>query len=163
MSKKWKTKKSFRSKLENNKDLPKIVPIPEKWQKRFGKGTMLIPKPLDINALVRKIKRGELATISLIREKLANDYKTNVTCPLTTGIFLKIVAYAAEEDREKGIKNITPYWRVLRDGGYLIDKFPGGFQSQADKLIEEGHEIEYSKGKKPPKVKNYVNCLTSFK
>ena len=74
-----KTRTTAREKLEKDQGLPKIVDIPPKMEKRFGKGKMLIPKPLDIDALIRKVKKGKLVTQSQIREKLANDFKTNVT------------------------------------------------------------------------------------
>ena len=36
----------------------KIVAIPHRMQKRFGRGKMLIPKPLDVDAMIRKVPRG---------------------------------------------------------------------------------------------------------
>jgi hypothetical protein len=34
---------------------------------------MLIPKPLDVEALVRKVRKGKLITITEIRNKLAKE------------------------------------------------------------------------------------------
>ena len=49
--------KTWREKLEEQrKKLPKIVIIPKKLKKRFGKGKMLIPKPLDVDALIQNEK-----------------------------------------------------------------------------------------------------------
>lgn len=73
-----KSKTSWRAKLEKPQD-PRIVEIPPKMQKRFGTGTMLIPRPLDVDALVRTIPKGRLATLSAIRERLARDQKAGVT------------------------------------------------------------------------------------
>jgi len=87
LSSKFRSSISWREKLEGIKE-PGIVDIPSKMQKRFGKGKMLIPKPLDIDALIRKVPEGKLITQSQIREKLAKDFKVNVACHLTTGIFL---------------------------------------------------------------------------
>lgn len=58
---------------------------------------------------------------------------------MTTGIFVRIAAEAAEEDARAGAKSVTPYWRVLKEGGKLNEKFPKG---QAAKLRREGHRIE---------------------
>ena len=136
--------------------------VPEKMVKRLGKGTMLIPRPLDVDALMRKIKKGKLATQSLMREKLARDFGADVTCPITTGIFVRIAAEAAEEQWRAGKKRVTPYWRVVRDDGSLNPKLPGGAAAQAARLKYEGHRIEAASGKHPPKVKNLQENLTQF-
>ena len=57
---------------------------------------------------------------------------------MTTGIFVRIAAEAAEEARRAGARSVTPYWRVLKEGGKLNDKFPKG---QAARLRREGHRI----------------------
>ena len=38
--------------------------------------------------------------MSNLRSRLAKDAGADIACPMTTGIFLKIVAFAAEENRE---------------------------------------------------------------
>jgi alkylated DNA nucleotide flippase Atl1 len=63
------------------------------------------------------------------------------------GIFVGIAARAAEEAKDEGGENITPYWRTLKSGGELNEKYPGGTEAQAEKLKAEGHTIE-AKGKK---------------
>jgi alkylated DNA nucleotide flippase Atl1 len=128
-------------------------------QNRFGTGKMLIPKPLDINALINKIPKGKLATVTQIREKLAKDANANCSCPMTTGIFLRIVAEVAEEDVRSGKTEVTPYWRVIKADGSLNEKFPGGTQSQAAYLKKEGHSVESGKGRKPPRVKKFEESL----
>ena len=147
-----KTRKTWREKLEKEQER-KIVDDPR------GRGKMLIPKPLDIDAMMRKIEKRKLATVDQIRGQLAKDYGADFTCPLCTGIFLRIAAGAAEEDLSKGVTKITPYWRVIKGDGSLNEKFPGGVDAQAARLIEEGHTIEPGKGKKPPKVKDFEKAL----
>lgn len=53
----------------------------------------------------------------------------------------------AEEDLKMGKKQVTPYWRVLREGGYLNEKYPSGAKAQAARLRKEGHSVQ-SKGKR---------------
>lgn len=118
------------------------------------RGRMLIPRPLDLDALVRAIPRGRLATVTQLRERLARAHGADFTCPLTTGIFLRIVAEAAEEDRAEGRTQIAPYWRVVKEDGSLNEKFPGGAEAQAARLQAEGHVVLPGKGKKPPKVQD---------
>ncbi|MCX6009689.1 MAG: MGMT family protein [Chloroflexi bacterium] len=155
-----KTRKTWRQKLEEeHPEHGKVVDIPPKMQNRFGTGKMLIPKPLDINALINKIPKGKLVTVTQIREKLAKDAHANCSCPMTTGIFLRIVAEVAEEDLRSGKREVTSYWRVLKSDGSLNEKFPGGAQAQAARLKKEGHSIEPGKGKKPPRVRKFENSL----
>jgi len=158
MTGKFTSRTSWREKLERE-DHSKIVQIPPRMVKRFGGGTMLIPKPLDVDALIRKTGKGLLITTSEIRGRLARDNKVDVTCPLTTGIFIRIAAEAAEEDLRNGKKRVTPYWRVVRDDGSLMEKFPGGVKAQAQRLEDEGHMIERGKGKKPPRVREFEKSV----
>lgn len=117
------TRTSWRGKLGKEQE-PKIVDIPPKMTKRFGTGKMLIPRPLDVDALIRKVKRGKLVTQDQIRKRLAKDFNADIACPITTGIFIRIAAEAAEEDLRRGNKQITPYWRVIKPDGSLNEKFP---------------------------------------
>jgi hypothetical protein len=133
---------SWRTKLEKRQE-PKIVDVPLRMQRQCGEGRMLIPRPLDVDALVREVPRGKLVTVNQIRTRLAADYDADVTCPLTTGIFLRISAETAEEDRRAGKTRVTPYWRVLREGGRLNEKYPGGVVAQARQLKAEGHQVKW--------------------
>jgi hypothetical protein len=142
---KFKGRIPWREKLEKPQR-PKIVKIPPSMA-RFGKGTMLIPTPKLVDGLLRQVPKGKLVTVGEIRKRLANDFAADVTCPLTTGIFVRIVAEAAEEDRANGRQRITPYWRVVKDNGGLNPKFPGGEQLQARYLRGEGLSVAH-KGKR---------------
>ena len=147
-------RKTWREKLEAKQER-KIVDNPRK------EGTLLIPKPLDVDALMRKVEKGKLITLDQIRRRLAGEHGADDTCPLCAGIFLRIAAEAAEEDSSKGMSEITPYWRVLKGNGRLNEKFPGGVEAQAARLEEEGHTIEPGRGKKPPKVKGFEGSLVA--
>lgn len=128
--------KSWKLKMEKPSE-PEIVKLPPNMPAAWGKGTMVIVTPKIIDALVNTVSHGKLITIGAMRKKFAHDYETDTTCPLTTGIFLRIVAEAAEENRREDKNNITPYWRVVRDTGEMIDKFPGGIEAHAEKLKDE--------------------------
>ena len=158
MASRFTSRTRWREKLERD-DCSKIVQIPPGMAKRFGSGTMLIAKPRDVDALIRKAGKGKLITIAQIRKRLAEDSGADVTCPLTTGIFIRIAAEAAEEDLRNGKKRVTPYWRVVRDDGSLMEKLPGGAPAQAQRLKGEGHRVEPGKGKKPPKVREIEKRL----
>jgi hypothetical protein len=158
MPQRFTSRKTWREKLEKQ-DHSKIIEIPERMAKRFGTGTMLIPKPLDVDALIRQTKKGKLITVTEIRAKLASDNGADVACPITTGIFVRIAAEAAAEDERNGRKQVTPYWRVIKADGGLNEKFPGGVKQQSRRLKEEGHSIAPGKGKRPPTVKNFEKSL----
>lgn len=155
-----KTRTNWREKLlKEHPAHGKVVGIPPKMQKQWGSGTMLIPRPLDLDALIRTVKKGKLVTVAQLMERLAKDAGADKSCPMTTGIFLSIVAHAAEEELQEGKKRVTPYWRVLKSDGGLNPKFPGSIAQQAERLTEEGHAIEPGKGKRPPKVRSYESRL----
>jgi len=160
MKSKFSSRTRWREKLEKPQE-PKVVQIPPKMS-RFGKGTMLIPTPMLVDELIRKVPKGKLITSSELRRKLASDFATNVTCPLTTGIFVRIAAEAAEEDRTNGKRRLTPYWRVVKDDGGLNPKYPGGVDAQARNLRAEGFTVT-RKGQKPPTVTEFERRLHTFK
>lgn len=127
----------------------------------YPAGRMLIPTPIAIDKIVRTIPKGELLTTDRLRKILAADNNADYTCPLTTGIFLRIAAEYAEEQKQNGVQNVSPYWRVIRDDGSLIDKLPGGVEHQAELLANEGFTF-MPKGKKNLRVKGFENHLASL-
>src|SRR4030042_4295819 len=142
-----KLRKTWREKLADDKGLPKVVEVNEKMSKRWGTGTCVIPAPREVDGLMRKIPEGKVTTINEMREALAKKHRATIGCPITTGIFAWVAAHAVEEEYSQGKKDITPYWRTLKSGGELNDKYPGGADAQRRLLEEEGHKI-ISKGKK---------------
>ena len=140
-------KKSWSEKLQDSKGLPKVEKITDKMSKRWGTGTVVIPAPMEVNEVMRRVPEGRLVTINDIRAFLAKKHGATIGCPITTGIFAWIAANAAEEEREKGEKSITPYWRTLKTGGVINEKYPGGVDAQKKLLEKEGHKV-VQKGKK---------------
>lgn len=156
-------KKSWQEKLRDNKDLPKIVTVTAKMAGRFGVkegDTIAIPSPLEVDELMKKVPEGMVTTINEIRQAVAKKHKASSGCPLTCGIFAWIAAWAAEEARKEGLADITPYWRTLKSGGFLNEKYPGGAEAQKIFLEKEGHKI-IKKGKKFL-VENFEKKLFRF-
>lgn len=104
---------------------------------------MVIPSPAEVDELMRRVPKGKLVTINELRAALARKHKTDIACPLTTGIFAWIAAHAAAERRAAGDKRITPYWRTLKAGGELNPKYPGGIAAIAKFLRAEGHKVAH--------------------
>ena len=134
-------KKTWREKLADDKDLPKIAVIPKSLSKRMGTGKFVIPTPREVDAAMKKIPSGKLTTMDVLRRALAKKYRVTIACPVTTGIFAWISANAAAEAEAEGVKRITPYWRTLKSGGVLNPKYPGGLKALAARLKAEGHTV----------------------
>lgn len=142
-----KPRKSWREKLANSKDLPRVQAIPDRMKATWGEGTLVIPAPIEVDALMRRVPKGKVTTVNHIRAALARKHSATIACPLTTGIFAWIAANAAEEKAAAKPKARTnPYWRTLKTGGLLNEKYPGGSASQRQRLKAEGHTI-IKKGK----------------
>ena len=101
----------------------------------------MIPSPIEVDAVMRKVPRGKLTTVNEIRKALAKKHRATIACPITTGIFAWIAARAADEDELAGKKRVTPYWRTLKVGGELNPKYPGGLAVLRSRLQAEGHEV----------------------
>ena len=146
--------KDFNSKMHNSKDMPKIVELDLEAAKKWNGKTMVIAPPIDYNDFMKKVPRGKLITIDILRKAIAKKYNTDITCPLTCGIFVNIVAWASYQRDE----DITPYWRTLKSDGQLNVKYPEAIELQKRLLEEEGHTI-ISRGTK--NIKYYVKDFES--
>jgi hypothetical protein len=134
-------KKSWREKLGDDQGLPKVGKITGAMTAKWGRGTMVIPAPREVDALMRKVAKGKLVTIQQLRLALANKHGVSIACPITTGIFAWIAAHAAQESLDAGAKRVTPYWRTLKSGGELNAKYPGGIARLKALLNTEGHRV----------------------
>ncbi len=72
-----KLKETWRQKLvstTHKQNLPRVVEVNEKMSKRWGEGTVVIPSPLEVDALMKTVPAGKLLTINQIRAFMANKY-----------------------------------------------------------------------------------------
>jgi alkylated DNA nucleotide flippase Atl1 len=135
------TRSSWNEKMDQNKGLPKVVPIGPTMRKQWGDGTVAVPAPREVDDIMKSVPSGKLITIQEIRAIVAERHGATIGCPLTVGIFAWIAAHAAEDDRKAKRRGATPYWRTLKSGGYLNEKYPGGVPAHREKLEAEGHDI----------------------
>lgn len=112
---------------------PKVIPDP--------RGALLVPTPFLVARALRRVPAGRLITPAQLRHRLARAAGADLTCPMTTGIFLSIIAGATEEAIAEGKPPLAPYWRVVDERGGLPPKFPPGPRRQAAHLRQEGHRI----------------------
>jgi alkylated DNA nucleotide flippase Atl1 len=124
-----------------------IIEADEKLAKAWGAGKMLIATPQLVDEVISSIPAGKVMTVAQLRKALARKFDADYACPLTTGIFWRIVAEKVEEDRANGTENHSPYWRVVYDDGKMNDKLPGGILSQAERLSKEGVRLIEKRGK----------------
>lgn len=140
-------KTTWAEKLEaKDKELPKIDVVKdtgmERWGAKIGE-KFVVPHPKDVYEVMSKVPNGKVITIAEIRESLATKYQAKIACPLTSGIFAWISAHAAVEKKDTEM----PWWRTLKTGGFLNEKFPGDTMTQKSYLESEGHKV-VQKGKK---------------
>jgi len=152
-----KQRKSWSEKLEDSKDLPRVEKITGKMSKKWGTGTVVIPAPKEVDEIMKNVPQGKLVTINEIRTALAKKHGATIGCPITTGIFAWVAAHAAEEKKQQGAKNTTPYWRTLKTGGEVNPKYPGGAEAQKKLLEKEGHTVIQKR--KKCLVANYERSL----
>jgi hypothetical protein len=72
-----KQKETWRERLVSTtkkQNLPKVSVVEGKMTKMWGEGTVVIPSPVEVDALMKKVARGKLMTINQIREFMANKY-----------------------------------------------------------------------------------------
>lgn len=89
-------KKTWQEELEDVKNLPRIVEIGGKKSRSWGKGKMVIPSPLIVDELMRRLPYGKLTTTNQIREILTKKHQVDMTCPLVNWVFLNITANASK-------------------------------------------------------------------
>lgn len=130
----------------NNSRSPHIITLIPPGAPGFAEakgGAMVVSSPAEVDALIRKLEPGEVLTLDALRAALARRHGVAVACPVSTAIFANMSARAAEERRALGvpIEDLTPWWRMLRKGGFLNPKLPGGVDRQAALLEAEGIRV----------------------
>ena len=102
---------------------------------------MLIPTPRMVDAYIRQIPRGKQVDPQTMRRDLAAENHAEVTCPLTTGIFIRNAAEAAWEQYQKGtpLRQLTPFWRVINEKSTTAKKL--SFGTEFLKKMREGERL----------------------
>ncbi|MFZ9387710.1 MAG: hypothetical protein ACO25B_07485 [Chitinophagaceae bacterium] len=132
-------RKTWQEKLHNGKT-HKVEKTEVKFADIPAGSRMLVPTPLIVDAYIRNIPRGHFTGIRQIREDLAAEYHADYTCPVTTGIFIRIAAEAAYEEYKQGKSpaRITPFWRVISASSPAAKKLSFGILFLKEQQRKEG-------------------------
>jgi hypothetical protein len=101
---------------------------------------MLIATPKVVDEYVRQIPKGKHTSLQQMRKDLAAEFNAEYTCPITSGIFLRIASELAYEQFQNGtpIKKITPFWRMIDKKAPLAKKLSFGYEFVAGQRKNEG-------------------------
>ncbi len=118
-------KKSWIEKRDCEKSF-KIKTIDKKFADIPEGSKMLIASPPIIDEYVKSINYGKFVEPIKMRDDLAKQYQADKTCPVTTGIFLRIISEASYLEFGIGIDTITPFWRIVDPKSKLASKLTCG-------------------------------------
>nr|WP_294904715.1 hypothetical protein [uncultured Lacibacter sp.] len=101
---------------------------------------MLVTTPQIVDAYIRHIPKGREGSLLQMRKDLAAEYHADKTCPVTSGIFLRIVAEAAYEELQQGkpASKITPFWRIITEKSPAAKKLSFGTDFLTEQRKKEG-------------------------
>ena len=122
-------RKTWAEKLEGAK--PPHVSELKKGFAGFKPGQKLfIASPLLLKERVARIPAGTRKDVAEFRKDLAQEHGADGTCPVSTSIFLRIVAEAALDEVAAGkqVSEVTPFWRIVDPKSPLAGKLSCGIE-----------------------------------
>lgn len=130
--------KSWAEKLNQGHE-PRIKILEKKFAGMPRGSKMFIVTPKMIQKYVNAIPLGKLIDVKKMREDLAYQNNADFTCPLTTGIFLRIVAEESYERFTNDGKRelMTPFWRIINPTSSLAKKLTCGVKFLNEHLALE--------------------------
>lgn len=138
-------KKTWMDKFSQPRE-PKVKKIEIDFAGIPANSKMLIATPAIIDAYIRSIPSGKFVSIEKMRKDLAADYNAEYSCPVTTGIFTRIVAEAAFEkySQTNSWRGVTPFWRIVDPVSALAAKLTFGIavvvqQQKKEKILFDAH------------------------
>ena len=80
--------------------------------------------PVVVAEEMKDFAPGSIISIQAFRRRLAEKNNCDATCPVSTSIFLRIVAEHTWEEfsRTGSTKNLAPFWRVVESSSPMAKK-----------------------------------------
>ena len=102
--------------------------------------TMYVGTPQVVADYISHIPYGHTTTLQQMRKDLAAEHRAEYCCPITAGIFLRIVAEAAYEQYVAGAKisELAPFWRMIDRRTPVAKKLSFGYDFVAERRRAEG-------------------------
>jgi len=115
-------KKSWSEKLKARP--PHIVLLDKAFAGVPQGSRLLISSPEEIADFLHRLPPGRSLPIQQLRRELAAAHGADAACPVSTSIFLRIVAEHAFEQVQAGapIESVPPVWRAIEPGSTLLRK-----------------------------------------
>jgi hypothetical protein len=106
------------------KRYPKRVTLDADFAGIPAGSTLFVGTPQILQTYIRKIPSGETRTIQRLRRDIARANRCEAMCPVSTSIFLRILAESAWEELHAGkrVEEVTPFWRVIEPGSAIAKK-----------------------------------------
>lgn len=119
--------KSWQEKLNSDRP-PKVVVLDRPMMGMHAGTRLYIATPLIVQDAICKIPKGACLSVLELRSRLAREHHADATCPLTTGIFLRIIAEAAHQQMAEGRSSseVAPFWRVIDPKSPIAKKLTFG-------------------------------------
>src|SRR5690606_37700012 len=86
----------------------------------------LVPTVDMLSGKLAQVPAGQTRDLDEIREELAREYGTDITCPVTTRRHLKVIAIIAHSAVAMGDPKAVPFWRVVDPAKSNADRLAGG-------------------------------------
>lgn len=103
----------------------------------------LISTPTEIDAYLRTIPKGKAVSFQTMKRDISLNHGVEFMCPLTAGIFTRIVSELAYEQMQQGAnkEEVAPFWRVVDLNMPLAKKLSFGPDFIKEMRLEEGLSI----------------------
>lgn len=100
---------------------------------------LYVSTPRELDRILRAVPAGTRIDIATLRDQLADVNDADATCPVTTSMFLRIVAEAALDEVADGAAwdEVTPFWRAIDPDSPLAGRLSCGRELLRDRRDQD--------------------------
>jgi hypothetical protein len=101
---------------------------------------LYVSTPRELERVLRAVPAGTAIDVAALREQLADANDADATCPVTTSMFLRVVAEAALDEVADGAgwEDVAPFWRVIDPDSPLAGRLSCGRELLRDRRDHDG-------------------------